>query len=110
MNMSFSRSANSESTRDLAMIIQGQLTKVVSRAIQSVAFVENDSMAMTNYMFTAERNMRNATSATGGTTAAILSIMSTTNPLRSIFERTISCVWTKSVWRRNLWSSSLRWT
>ena len=75
MNMSSSRLVNSESTRDLVTIIQGRLTKVVSRAIRNAGFVENDSMVMTSYTFTAERNMRNATFATGGTTAITLSIM-----------------------------------
>ena len=60
MNMNCSRYKSSASIKSLATTTLEPWTRVVSEATLNVAFVESDSMAMTNYIPTAETSTKSA--------------------------------------------------
>ena len=66
--------------KSLAMTTLEPLTKVVSKDIQNVGFVENGSMVMTSYTPTAETSMRSVISAIGGTMEGSNNITSIMTP------------------------------
>lgn len=78
--MSCSQYKNFENMKSSATIIQVLSTKVVSKDIRNVDFVENDFTGMMNCTHTAETSMRSAISVIGEITGENSNTMSITIP------------------------------
>jgi hypothetical protein len=91
------------------MITLAPSIRVVSKATQNVASVEDDSTAMMSYIHIVETTMSDAMSVIADPEARLQHTSRITKLLRRILERITTHAWTRNVRKRNSSCSTRKW-